>query len=417
MPVFLSQIQSLDEQPEREGECDHPFRVSGDMCLNCGEWDTDLVAIRARLRELDERLTETQEDFRVKYGQLQREKREAEAELDGKVKSLDAQLASAQGDIEELTFCEECGEDDAKLESNGCYPPRYCHGCQQKLVKRIIAAEAQLAEANARREAANAALRRAESDHLKACAELDEANEKAHRYERERNGLIKQEARLCGQIDDAAARLVTAEARAADLRGVLTKVEAYMSSEEGPLYRLWENCDIGDYDDYQADWEQTLFDIRDSKSVPAASVGGGTEWPEVLLYREVLKALTPDERQKGESVYDLIAHLHKQRAFSLKTFGPGTRTAGVVAHIRKELAEIEAKPDDLEEWIDVIMLGGDGAWRTGATPEEIAAAYEAKLAKNEKREWPDWRTADPDGPIEHVRPDARQEGGKRSEKD
>jgi len=50
--------------------------------------------------------------------------------------SLVDKLESAQGDIEELTFCEECGEDDAKLEINGCYPPRYCHGCQQKLVVR-----------------------------------------------------------------------------------------------------------------------------------------------------------------------------------------------------------------------------------------------------------------------------------------
>lgn len=74
---------------------------------------------------------------------------------------------------------------------------------------------------------------------------------------------------------------------------ILRKVEAYMSSEDGPLYRLWENCDIGDYDDYQTNWEQTLFDLRDWKNgcVPVASLGGGTEWPEVLLYREILQCL------------------------------------------------------------------------------------------------------------------------------
>jgi hypothetical protein len=33
--------------------------------------------------------------------------------------------------------------------------------------------------------------------------------------------------------------------------------------------------------------------------------------------------------------------------------------------------------------------------------------FEAKLAKNEKREWPDWRTADPNGPIEHVRKESK----------
>lgn len=45
---------------EKSG-CDHPFRVPGDMCLNCGEWDTDLAAIRVRLRKLDEQLVEANE--------------------------------------------------------------------------------------------------------------------------------------------------------------------------------------------------------------------------------------------------------------------------------------------------------------------------------------------------------------------
>lgn len=104
-----------------------------------------------------------------------------------------------------------------------------------------------------------------------------------------------------------------------------------------------------------------------------------------------------------EPGYDLVAHLHRQKAFSEKTFGPGTRTKGVCDHIRKELTEIEADPTDLMEWIDIILLGMDGAWRSGASPEEIAAALDAKLTRNESRTWPDWRTADPDKAIEHVR--------------
>ncbi|MFK4044520.1 dATP/dGTP pyrophosphohydrolase domain-containing protein [Roseomonas mucosa] len=100
---------------------------------------------------------------------------------------------------------------------------------------------------------------------------------------------------------------------------------------------------------------------------------------------------------------NLIAHLHRQRAFSARTFGPGARTAGVLDHIREELREIEAKPDDLSEWIDVVLLACDGAWRAGYTPEQIAEALAAKLARNEAREWPDWRTADPDKAIEHVK--------------
>ncbi len=109
------------------------------------------------------------------------------------------------------------------------------------------------------------------------------------------------------------------------------------------------------------------------------------------------------DKQAPFAVFDLRAHLSRAIAFSRTTFGPGARTAGIIAHIRKELAEIEATPDDLEEWIDVAILAFDGAWRAGYTPDQIVAALAAKQAKNEGRTWPDWRTASPDAPIEHVK--------------
>ena len=102
---------------------------------------------------------------------------------------------------------------------------------------------------------------------------------------------------------------------------------------------------------------------------------------------------------------DLITHLFRQRAFSMRVFGPGERAAGIVDHIRKELHEIEEAPDDLEEWVDVVILALDGAWRAGYSPIEIAKKIEAKQAKNEGRTWPDWRTAEPGKAIEHVRDD------------
>lgn len=102
--------------------------------------------------------------------------------------------------------------------------------------------------------------------------------------------------------------------------------------------------------------------------------------------------------------FDLIAHLYRQRAFSKGTFGPGTRTQGVIDHIRKELDEIEDQPQDLLEWVDVILLAMDGAWRAGHSPEEIANAINFKQDKNEGRDWPDWRTAPKGKAIEHVRP-------------
>lgn len=102
-------------------------------------------------------------------------------------------------------------------------------------------------------------------------------------------------------------------------------------------------------------------------------------------------------------MFDFEAHLTRQREFSDRTFGPGARTAGVVDHIRKELREIEAKPDDLSEWIDVVILGLDGAWRAGYSPKQIIDALIAKQARNEARTWPDWRTQPTDRAIEHVR--------------
>ena len=100
---------------------------------------------------------------------------------------------------------------------------------------------------------------------------------------------------------------------------------------------------------------------------------------------------------------NLTKHLHRMREFSVKTFGPGQRTEGVLNHIEKEILEVRRKPDDLEEWIDIAILAFDGAWRAGHEPEEIVAALEAKQTKNEGRRWPDWRTVRPNQAIEHIR--------------
>lgn len=108
--------------------------------------------------------------------------------------------------------------------------------------------------------------------------------------------------------------------------------------------------------------------------------------------------------------YDLTAHLFRQIAFSTRAFGPGDRAQGVIDHIRKELLEVEAEPEDLEEWIDVVLLALDGAWRAGYHPDQVTSALEQKLAKNEQRHWPDWRTADRTKAIEHDRAAERQGG-------
>lgn len=110
--------------------------------------------------------------------------------------------------------------------------------------------------------------------------------------------------------------------------------------------------------------------------------------------------MTPSTEEREH--FDFLAHLREQRAWSERTFGPGPRTGGIIAHIRKELEEIEAAPRDAEEWIDVVILALDGAWRSGASPEKILETLLAKTAKNHARSWPDWRTLTEDDPIEHV---------------
>lgn len=102
-----------------------------------------------------------------------------------------------------------------------------------------------------------------------------------------------------------------------------------------------------------------------------------------------------------------LAFFFDQRAkWSEETFGPGDRYDRVVKHIRKELKEIEAQPDDLEEWVDVVLLAMDGAWRSaGADGKAFVAKLHEKQQVNLTRKWPDWRTLAPGQVAEHVRGD------------
>lgn len=104
---------------------------------------------------------------------------------------------------------------------------------------------------------------------------------------------------------------------------------------------------------------------------------------------------------------NLIRHIMRQRQWSRKTFGTpqkhGDRTKGILDHIRKELQEIEQDPKDLSEWIDVVILALDGAWRNGHTPEAIAQALHDKQVVNEAREWPPLSEQQTGRAIEHMR--------------
>lgn len=121
----------------------------------------------------------------------------------------------------------------------------------------------------------------------------------------------------------------------------------------------------------------------------------------LVLLPDEAQALT-ERLQQPDDALD-VAHLERQRAWSEATFGPGPRTRGILDHMAKEMAEVEADPTDLGEWVDLAILALDGAWRAGHDPAAIIAAVKAKQTRNEARTWPDWRTMSADQAIEHDR--------------
>ena len=115
-----------------------------------------------------------------------------------------------------------------------------------------------------------------------------------------------------------------------------------------------------------------------------------------------------DARLLDES--EVALPLAKIWEWSEQTFGDGLRTKGVIQHITKELKEIEETPFDLEEWTDLILLSLDGFWRhcdKNLTKQQMAELLSeniaAKFAKNQTRDWPDWRNLPEDVAIEHTR--------------
>lgn len=108
--------------------------------------------------------------------------------------------------------------------------------------------------------------------------------------------------------------------------------------------------------------------------------------------------------QQYRSIIESLTYiLERQREWSTKTFGPGDRFNGVMDHIEKELIEIRETPHAVGEWIDVVILALDGAWRQGHDPQTIAEALMLKYDRNRQRTWPDWRTMSEDQAIEHDR--------------
>lgn len=88
-------------------------------------------------------------------------------------------------------------------------------------------------------------------------------------------------------------------------------------------------------------------------------------------------------------------------AWQAKQF-PETTTEGARNHLEREvLNELKTDPNDPEEWADALFMSIQGGWKASNGLEAFFRVVEAKLNKNERREWPD--RPDADNVYEHVK--------------
>lgn len=86
-------------------------------------------------------------------------------------------------------------------------------------------------------------------------------------------------------------------------------------------------------------------------------------------------------------------------AWQRKQF-PNQTVQGQLNHLRHEVREVQKDPNDLTEWADVLILFLGSAGRNFFVTQDLIAAAHAKMAINEKRQWP--AEADKDGVFHHI---------------
>lgn len=245
--------------------------------------------------------------------------------------------------------------------------------------------------------------RAAEEARLRAIREQQEAEARA---ERERLEAAQAEVERQRQEQERAAReqqeRLEAEARAERERIEAARAAYLREQEEREIAdrKRREEIERQAEDLARREREQREREEAEQRAAEAARVRAAH-----IAMQEASRIPIETEATACEqtSTFDLISHLARQIAFSKRTFGPGARLEGVIDHIARELIEVRESGGALEEWVDVIILAFDGAWRSGASPAQIVAAIVAKQEKNEVRKWPDWRTADRGRAIEHLR--------------
>ena len=120
---------------------------------------------------------------------------------------------------------------------------------------------------------------------------------------------------------------------------------------------------------------------------------------------------------------NMMANAHN---WSLNTFGPGPRMEGVLDHIAKESEEVALSGGSGDEWIDLVILSIDGFLREKTqrwglsrhdAVAELLRMWAEKTEINMARDWPDFRTMDPNKAVEHVRGGGAEQAAHDAEED
>ena len=84
--------------------------------------------------------------------------------------------------------------------------------------------------------------------------------------------------------------------------------------------------------------------------------------------------------------------------FTDKTFGHST-VESKMTHLREELDEVIADPQDELEWADCMILLLDAARRQGFSMDDLQQAINKKMTINRARKW---GNADENGVVKHI---------------
>lgn len=143
-----------------------------------------------------------------------------------------------------------------------------------------------------------------------------------------------------------------------------------------------------------------LYEIIGSKSSVPPKPGVRTPYIATSKLEDLGMAIDEARSLGCVSLLDVIT---RQAKFSAKTFGPGKRTRGIIAHLQEECDEVVESGHDVTECVDVLILALDLCWRSGASPAQIAGALAAKMERNEQRKWPEVGSIGEDQKINHDR--------------